>query len=599
MSGKTRDGRGADWPLIRRFWRDHVAGQRRDLALVLILMAIVAGVTGLYPLVIDWTFDLFTARDERVVWMVPIAALAVTAAKALATYGQNVLTERLVQRTAADLQKRMFAHLLAADFGQVTAAPAGALVSRFTNDVALVRAALQRATNNLVRDVLTIVALVCAMVWLDWLLSLVVLVVYPVAALPITAIGKRLRRVSRVTQEHLGETTSLLNESLAGVRMVKTYGLEPYERARADGAFERLYELYMRATRSRARLDPMLEVLGGLAVGGVIAFAGWRMVTGGGTVGTFTGFVTALLMAAQPVRAVGTLNSVVQEGMAALERIYALLDRAPAIVDQPRAQPLNVAGGSVALRGVSFAYTAEASALDGIDLEVPAGCTVALVGPSGAGKSTIFNLIPRLFDVGSGAVRIDGQDVRDVTLASLRRAITLVSQDAILFDDTVRANIAFGRPDADDAAIEAAARAAAAHDFIDRLPQGYATRVGERGLKLSGGERQRVALARAILRDAPILLLDEATSALDAESERLVQAALDRLSHGRTTLVIAHRLATVRRADIICVLDRGRIVEQGTHDALIAKDGLYARLSRMQFRDGDPASLPTEQPVHQ
>jgi subfamily B ATP-binding cassette protein MsbA len=341
-----------------------------------------------------------------------------------------------------------------------------------------------------------------------------------------------------------------------------------------------------------------MEVLGGLAIVAVMLYGGHQVIAGARTPGTFFSFITALLLAYEPLKRLANLNAAMQAGLAAADRIFAMIDLEPAIVDRPTAKPLTLQGGAIRLEQVGFAYegSAERPALDSVDIDVPAGATIALVGPSGAGKSTIFNLIPRFFDPQAGRVAIDGQDVRDLTLSSLRRSIALVSQDVLLFDDSIRANILYGRPEASEAEVIEAARAAQAWEFIETLPQGLDMMVGPRGAKLSGGQRQRIAIARAMLRNAPILLLDEATSNLDPESERAVQTALARLMRGRTTLVIAHRLATVAAADRIYVLDQGRVVETGPHPELMALGGLYARLHAMQFRDnagdaGDGALL--------
>jgi subfamily B ATP-binding cassette protein MsbA len=429
------------------------------------------------------------------------------------------------------------------------------------------------------------------MFYLDWMLTLVVFAIYPVAVLPMSSISRRLRSVARRTQSELGDMTSRLTEQLAGARLIKAFRLENYAMERLNGNFEQVFRLRMKALRTRGRTGPALEALAGLIIACVVAFAYWRIAAGISTVGDFMGFVTALLLASQPIKSLGAVATTTAEGLAAAERFYELLDEKPTVVDRPGALPLAVKAGAIDFDNVGFSYaTATVPAVIGLSLAVPGGKTVALVGRSGGGKSTVINLVARLFDVSSGGILIDGQDLRDVTLASLRQAIAIVSQEVTLFDDTIRANIALGRLDASEADIVAAAKAAAAHEFVTAQPHGYDTVIGDSGLRLSGGQRQRLALARAILKDAPILLLDEATSALDTESERLVQEALTRFTRNRTTLVIAHRLSTVQRADLICVMDQGRLVEVGTHADLLARDGGYARLCRSQMlMDLDPA----------
>jgi subfamily B ATP-binding cassette protein MsbA len=569
------------WPLMRRLWRDHVSMYRGRLVMVLALTGLMAGLTALYPVVINRAISMFVARDQRILYQLPLLVIAVTAAKAATQYGQSVLVQQLVLLVIRDLQTKMFGHLMNADLGQVEREAPAQLATRFTTDATIIREAMTRTVNAL-RDGITIIGLIGAMIYMDWVLSLIVAVMYPLAALPIQRLGKRIRRASGGMQEQIGETAALLHQSFAQARTVRAYRLEATETARAGQAFQDMYRALMRMTRNRSRLDPLLEVLGGTAVALVIGFAGWRAALGEGGIGNFAGFVSALLLAAQPLRALGSLNAALQEGLAGLARVFHVMDEKPGIAERPGAVALPPGPGRVRFDDVGFAYPDGRIGLRGLSFEAAPGLTLALVGPSGAGKSTALALIPRLQDVLHGAITIDGADVRGVTLASLRDSIAYVGQDTLLFDDTVAANIRMGRPGATDDEIEAAAQAAAAAEFIQALPQGFATQVGPGGGRLSGGQRQRIALARALLRNPRILLLDEATSALDAESEAAVQQALATLRAGRTTIVVAHRLSTVRDADLVVVLADGAAVELGTHAALLAEDGLYARLVRTQ-----------------
>jgi ATP-binding cassette, subfamily B, bacterial MsbA len=570
------------WRLARDFMRPHLP----RIALAFVLMGAAAGSTALRAWLMQPVLDrIFVGRDGSLLLLIAGGALAIAIVKGLADYGEAVLMNRVGQRVIADVQIALFTRLMRADLAYFHAHPSGTLISRFTSDAALLRSAAANVLGGIGKDALTVLFLVGVMFYQDWLLALASFFVFPLAIHPIVGIGRRMRRVSANTQAEIGQLTTLLSQTFQGARLVKAYGMEGYEERRAAGLFERLYSLIDRATRTRSRASPMMETLGGAAIAVVILYGGHQVIAGSRTPGAFFSFITALLLAYQPLKSLANLNASLQEGLAAAQRIFQVFDVEPTIRDLPDARPLRVAGGEIRFDRVRFGYAPGAVALDRVSLTVPAGRTVALVGASGAGKSTLLNLIPRFYDVDEGSIAIDGQDVRDVTLASLRGAVALVAQEVTLFDDTLRANIAYGRFAASVADIEAAARAAGAESFIRELPNGYDTVVGEHGVRLSGGQRQRLAIARAMLKDAPILLLDEATSALDSESERQVQAALRTLIRGRTTLVIAHRLSTVQGADLICVVDRGRIVESGRHAELLARNGLYARLHAMQFAD--------------
>ena len=584
MSDKTQNNSTA--ALMSRLARESIRPYVGWIVAAIICMALVAAATAasawLMKPVIN---DVFFAKNETLLWIIAAAVFITFAIKGLANYGQSVLMSYVGQRIITDTQHRLYAHLTRMELGFFHDNPTGNLISRFTIDINMMRAAVSNALTGLGKDFLSLIGLVGVMFWQDWQLGLIAFVVFPVAVIPIARLGKRMRKVTVNTQEEMGQFTTLLEQTFQGARVVKSYGMEEYEKSRVRAIAERVFSLVFKAARVRSLASPIMESLGGVAITLVITYGGFRVIHDNMNPGSFFSFITALLLAYEPMKRLANLNATLQEGLAGAQRLFQLLDREPTIQEKPNTKALAITGGGIKLKDVHFSYVTGQAALADMSFDVPAGKTVALVGPSGAGKSTILNLIPRFYDVDNGRIAIDGTDVQDVTFESLRGAMALVSQEITLFDDTIRANIAYGRPDASEDEIIKAAKNAAAHDFIMEMPVGYDTYVGERGTKVSGGQRQRLAIARAMLKNAPILLLDEATSALDTESERHVQSALTKLMQGRTTLVIAHRLSTVMDADLIHVINQGKLVESGSHTELIAQDGIYARLYQLQFRD--------------
>ncbi len=523
---------------------------------------------------------VFVRGDREMLVLLPLVIVGLYLVKGAFAYGQAVLMTGVGQRAVNDIRNRLYAHLQRQAAAFYARTPTGALISRVTNDVGLVQSAVTDAFAAVARDGLGVVGLVAVAVYLDPGLAAMAALVFPLAVWTIVRFGRQLRRLSRQSQTSLGALTGILHETLAGSGVVRAFGQEGREMSRFSEESRRVYRLTMSQVKVRALSSPIMELLAAVGIAAVVYIGGRRVIAGSSTPGTFFAFLTALLSLYEPIKRIAQSNAAIQSALAAAERIFELLDLEPEVRERPGARPLPPIRRALAFERVGFRYEA-ADVLSDIDLTVRAGEVVAIVGPSGSGKTTLVSLVPRFYDVTSGRITVDGVDIRDVTLASLRAQIGIVTQQTFLFNDSIGANIAYGSREPlapDHPKIIAAAKAANAHGFISRLPQGYATPIGEGGVKLSGGERQRIAIARAILKDAPILILDEATSALDTESEAEVQAGLERLMAGRTTLVVAHRLSTVRRADRIVVLVGGRIVESGTHEALLARGGEYRKL---------------------
>jgi subfamily B ATP-binding cassette protein MsbA len=555
------------------------------LAFAMICMLFVSLLTAAQAFLVQPALDdVFLKKDTKILFLLPIAIILLFFIKGIFDYGQAYLMNFVGLRIVADMREKLYNHLQNLSLSFFTKTPTGVLISRITNDVNLIQGAVSNTITGLLKDAFTIVGLSGVIFYRNWKLAIIAFIIFPLAIIPIKEFGKRLRKFSRKSQQRMGSITAFLHETITGNRIVKAFNMEEYEKRRFAEENERFFKIILKRVKIRAISHPLMELIGGVGVALIIWVGGYSVVRGELTPGTFFSFMAALLMLYAPVRDLSKVNLEIQEGLAAAARVYELLDTIPDIKDEEGAISLPLISKGIDFQKITFKYGTEA-VLKEISLHVKVGEVIALVGMSGAGKTSLVNLLPRFYDVEEGHILIDSIDIRKVALKSLRNQISLVTQQTILFNDTIRNNIAYGNIKSSDEEIIKAAKAANAHDFIQRLPQAYETVIGEQGVKLSGGERQRLSIARALLKNAPILILDEATSSLDSDSETEVQNALEYLMKGRTVFVIAHRLSTIRNAHRIIVLSDGQIVEEGTHEELMVLNGEYRRLYDLQFKD--------------
>jgi ATP-binding cassette, subfamily B, bacterial MsbA len=570
--------------IVARVWKESLYPRRKLLALALVSMLFAAATTGLMVPAIKFAIDdIFVARNMEFVYYLAGGTFLITLIKTVSEYISKLTMGYLGNRFIADIRIALYKKLTYADMEWIEDTHSGLFLSNFLNDTNYIRDTASRVIIALGENFTKAIFLALAMIWLDPLMSMIILLSMPPAIFFMNRQRGEMHKATKQTLQETGNLSKLITQTLRSMRVVRAYGQEEREISRAKDTIERALEFSMRSLRTRAKSGPVVEMLAGIGFSGAILFAGVEGAEGRMTIGEFSAFLAAAMLLYQPLKAMAQLQVSLQEGVAASGRVFGIIDQPQKMLEPADAMELDLGKGAISFRNVDFAYDEKNLVLKDFTLDIPAGKSVALVGPSGAGKSTILNLVLRFFAPGKGQILIDGQDISGLKLNSLRKHIALVTQDPILFDDSLEANIAYGAGEIKRDKVIEAAKAAAAHDFIMGFPDDYQSGAGEAGNNLSGGERQRIAIARAFMHDAPILLLDEPTSALDSQAEEKVRKALSTLMKGRTVLMIAHRLSTVKDADVICVLDKGRIVEQGAHDELVASNGLYSQLYKTQF----------------
>jgi subfamily B ATP-binding cassette protein MsbA len=551
----------------------------------MVCMMVVASVTSLMAFMVKPVLDdIFFQKKLSTLSLLPPFIILLYLVKGFFAYGQSYLMSYVGEKVVANLRESLYAHLQRLSLSYFDRTSTGLLMSRIINDVNLIQGAVSNAVTGILKDAFTIVGLIVVIFYREWRLAILAMLVLPIAVLPIVKFGRKLRNISTQSQKTMADISVHLHETLSGNRIVRAFGTEDYERERFGQRVQKFFQLTMKDVSIKSMSSPIMEFLGGIGIASIIWYGGYNVIKGYSTPGTFFSFLTALLMLYEPIKHLSGVNNTIQQGLAAAVRVFEVMDLKEEIGDRPGAKAIDGIHQSIVFNKVSFGYGHD-RVLGDISLEIKAGEIVALVGTSGGGKTTLVNLIPRFYEISQGEILIDHRPIKDITQASLRRQIGIVSQQTFLFNDTVRNNIAYGSPHKTEEDIIKAAQAAYAYDFIQRLPDKMDTVIGEQGVRLSGGERQRISIARALLKDAPILILDEATSSLDSDSEAEVQRALENLMKGRTTFIIAHRFSTIRNVDRILVLARGSVVEEGNHDRLMELNGEYKRLYEIQFRE--------------